>query len=499
MRVDPVEVPARAPEGLTRRLAAGRGPMLVAAGAVALLMAVSSRYGWHRDELYFFAAGKRLAWGYVDQPPLVPVVARVSSELFGGSLVGLRLVPALAIGAVVLLSAAMAGDLGGGRRARLLAAIAAALCPVLIGAGHLLATATFDVLAWTVLTWLVVRALAGGDERLWLAVGAVAGIGFLNKHSMVLVVGALGVALLLGARRGVLRSPWVWGGVAIAVVLALPNVAWHASNDWPVVDMTESLQDESESIDGALFVPLQFGMTAFTAVVWLPGLWWLLRAPAARQWRAVGVAYLILVGFFVITAGKPYYLAGMYPVLFAAGAVWWEQRGRMTLPTTVVALSALGLVMAIPVRPASSAADVPVEDLELEFGAQLGWEDLVDHVAVAHDSLASEGDEVAIVTANYGEAGAVDRFGPSHGLPGASSPHNNYWLWGPPGGETDRAVVVGFGRADVEEWFADCRLVWRFRTPHGVASEEEGEPVWACRDQRVDWDTLWPELQAYRA
>jgi hypothetical protein len=244
---------------------------------------------------------------------------------------------------------------------------------------------------------------------------------------------------------------------------------------------------------------LQFGITALTAIVWLPGLWWLLRDPEAARWRAVGVAYLLLVALFVITAGKPYYLAGMYPVLFAAGGAWWERRGRMALPVTVVVVSAVGLVMAIPVLPAARAADIPVEDLELEVGAQLGWEELVDHVAVAYHSLTSGGEDAVIVTSNYGSAGAVDRFGPSRGLPLAASPHNNYWLWGPPRTDTDRAVVVGFARADVEEWFADCRLVWRFRTPHGVASEEEGAPVWACQDQRVSWEALWRGLRSYRA
>lgn len=484
---------------MLRRAAAAWVPLLIAAGSVALLVSVSGRYGWHRDELYFFEAAKRLAWGYVDQPPFTPAVARVSYELFGDSLVGLRLFPALAIGAVVLLTTSMARDLGGGQRARVVAALGAGLCPVFLGAGHLLSTATFDLLAWAVLTWLVVRLLAGGDERLWLAVGAVVGIGFLNKHTMVFVVAALAIALLLGGRRVMFTSRWLWAGAVVASLLALSNVAWHAVNDWPVFDMTASLQDESEPVDSVAFIPSQLGMTALTAIVWLPGLWWLLRVPAGKQWRAVGVAYLLLVALFVITAGKPYYLAGMYPVLFAAGGVWWERRGRVGLPATVVILGAVALVMALPVLPAARAGDVPVEDLEVEFGAQLGWEQLVDHVEVAYGTLVSRGGETVIVTSNYGEAGAVDRFGPSRGLPNAHSPHNNYWLWGPPRGDADQAVVVGFPLAEVEEWFNNCQLTWRFRTPHGVASEEEGRPVWSCVGRRVSWDELWPQIKSYRA
>jgi hypothetical protein len=492
-------MPAAPEQDVVLRRVVSRGPLLIAAGVVALLLAVSPRYGWHRDELYYFAAGKRLAWGYVDQPPFTPTVARVSYELFGHSLVGLRLFPALAIGAVVLLTASMAADLGGGRRARLVAALAAGLCPVFLGAGHLLSTATFDLLAWAVLTWLVVRLLAGGDERLWLAVGSVVGIGFLNKHTMVFVVAALAAGVLLGGRRQVFASPWFWAGAALASLLALPNLAWQAANDWPVFDMTASLQDESEALDSVVFVPAQLGMTALTAIVWLPGLWWLLRVPAGKCWRPVGVAFLLLVALFVITAGKPYYLSGMYPVLFAAGGVWWEQREQFALPVTVVVSGAAALLLALPVLPAERAADVTAEDLEVEFGAQLGWQELTEKVEAAYRPLISRGGEAVIVTSNYGEAGAVDRFGPSRGLPGAYSPHNNYWLWGPPRVDTDQAVLVGFPRHDIAEWFADCQLEWRFRTPHGVASEEEGKSVWACQDQHVSWDKLWPKLKSYRA
>ncbi len=213
----------------------------------------------------------------------------------------------------------------------------------------------------------------------------------------------------------------------------------------------------------------------------------------------MGVAYLLLVAFFVITAGKPYYLAGMYPVLFAAGGVWWERRERSVLPAAAVVVGAGALIMALPILPAKRAADIPVEDLELEFGAQLGWEELVHHVDAAYRSLAAAGEDPVIVTSNYGQAGAVDRYGPSRGLPQAYSPHNSYWLWGPPSADSDQAVLVGFERHDVESWFESCELTWRFRTPHGVASEEEGRPVWACNGKRQSWDELWPEMKAYRA
>lgn len=468
----------------------------VAMASVALLLAVAGRYGWHRDEMYFFEAGRHLAWGYVDFPPGVAAMGRLARLLFGDSLIGFRLFSALAIGAVVLITAAMARDLGGQRRAQFIAALGAGFSPVVLGAGHLVSTTTFELLAWATLTWLMVRLLAGGDERLWLVVGAVIGLGFLVKHSMLFAVVALVAALVIVGRASTLRSALLWAGAGIAAIVMLPNVLWHAANGWPVFDMLASLRDESETVDAVAFVPAQLGMTGLTAVIWLPGLWWLLRRREAERWRPLGIAYLVLAAFFVLTAGKPYYLIGMYPVLFAAGGVWWQGRHRRWIPVAAVVVGASGLVVALPLLPPDRVADLPVEDLEVEFGAQLGWERFVDDVAVAHRGL--DGDAV-IVTSNYGTAGAIDLYGPARGLPEAHSPHNHYWFWGPPPDTSEHAVVIGFAEDDVRQWSFDCTLVARFRTPHGVASEEEGSPIWACTGRRQPWPDLWPDLKSLRA
>ncbi|HVM39982.1 MAG TPA: glycosyltransferase family 39 protein [Acidimicrobiia bacterium] len=476
----------------------GWTPLVVAAGAFALLMAVAGRYGWHRDELYFFEAGRHLSWAYVDFPPVVAGLARLSRELFGASLVGLRLWPALAVGATVLLAAATAVRLGGSRRAAGLAALATGLCPAVLGAGHLLSAATIELLLWAAITFVVVGLLDGDDERRWLLLGGLVGIAFLAKHSVVFLVAALLVGLVTTGRARVLRSRWLWGGAVIALALAAPNVWWHATHDWPVLEMLESLSDESEAVDAFVFVPAQIGMTFLATVVWLPGLVWLLRSPQSAAWRSVGVAYLVLVVVLSISGAKPYYLLGMYPVLMAAGGVWWGRRGRTAIPVTAVAVGSLGALMALPILSPDRAAEFPSEDLELEFGAQLGWEELADHVAVAYGQLTADGDRAVVVTSNYGSAGAVDLYGPARGVPGGWSPMNHEWLWGPPP-EADDAVIVGFERDQVEEWFARCSLEWRFVAPHGVAAEENGGPVWACEGLRTPWADLWPDLRRYRA
>jgi hypothetical protein len=229
--------------------------------------------------------------------------------------------------------------------------------------------------------------------------------------------------------------------------------------------------------------------------VWIPGLRWLLRD---ERLRVLGVAYLTLLVVFLVGRGKPYYVAGMYPVLLAAGAVAWEQRERrrVALPLIIGLTLVIGLPIALPILPVDRAKDHPIEDLELELGAQLGWVDQVDRLAALRRTVDGP---VTILTSNYGEAGAVELYGPSRGLPRAYSGHNNEWLWGPPPHETPVTITVGFSDDDLRPLFADCQARGRFRERHGVANEEEGATFHVCRGQRAPWSALWPQLKIYSA
>lgn len=472
-----------------------RVPWGIAAGVVGLLLAIAPRYGWHRDELYFLQCGRRLAWGYVDQPPLTPFLARVSNELFGANLVGLRLFPALALGGVVLLTAATARELGGGRRAEITAAAAAAVSPLFLGMGHLLVTATFDLLAWTAITYLVVRILGRDDDRLWLAVGVVAGVGLLNKHTVLFVMfGVVAGLLSTPAGRRHFGRPWLWAGGAVALLVWAPNLVWQAQHDWPVVEMLQSLNDEPATEDVILFLPSQLLILGGLVLVWIPGLRRLLRD---ERMRVLGVAYLVLLVVFLVGRGKPYYTAGLYPVLLAAGAVAWAQRERRAgLPWIIGLTLLIGLPMAVPVIPTAWARHHPVEDLQLELGAQLGWPELVDRVAEVRDVVDGP---VTILTANYGQAGAIELYGPSRGLPLAYSGHNNEWLWGPPPRETPVTITVGLPTERLRALFGDCERVGVLGPPQGVASEEDGTELHICQDQRAPWSVLWPRLKNYSA
>ena len=467
-------------------------PAAIAFAVVVVLVVLAPRYGWHRDELYFLQCGRRLSWAYVDQPPLTPALARLVDEVFGPSLLALRAMAAFAIGGVVYLAGSLARHLGGDSRAIVFAAIVAATVPLFLGMGHLFSTATFDLLAWTVILWLVVRLLRTGDTRWWVGIGVAFGVGALNKHTVVFLAVGLAAGFLLTPARRLLVTRWLAAGVMVAAVLVAPNLWWHATHGWPVVAMMRSLSAESGVEDHALFVPAQIGQVGPAVVVALVGLrsLWKGRSPVA-------FAYLVLVAVFVVTAGKPYYLAGMYPVLLAAGAAQWSARRMSTRAIAAIAVAGavLSLAVALPMAPAEWHRSNPIEDLEYEVGAQLGWPEMVDVVA----RVAGPHRDVAVYAQNYGEAGALDLYGRARGLPPAASPHNHYWWWGPPK-EADVTIVVGVPDGALPDLrFGRCERVHTLAAVHGVLSEEAGRAVHVCRDHQRRWSDLWDGLRLYSA
>ena len=306
-------------------------PAIAVAGVMfAGLMALSGAYGFHGDEMYFVVAGQHPALGYVDQPPLTPLLSAASVALFGVSPTAIRLLPALEMALVVILIALIARDLGGSRRAQILAAITAALSGYL-GAGHLDTTTEPDLLVWAIVLWLLVKLLAGGDRRLWLAVGVATGIGLENKDTILFLGAGLAVGLVLARRWDVVRSPWAWSAIGIAVLLWLPNLAWQATNGWPQLTMAQAISAYADDNRGQI-VPL---LWLFTGPLLFPvtaaGLVWFLRAKAAAPWRALGIAALVALALVVVSGGKAYYAIGSVPVFMAAGAILldrWLARGH---------------------------------------------------------------------------------------------------------------------------------------------------------------------------
>jgi 4-amino-4-deoxy-L-arabinose transferase-like glycosyltransferase len=485
-------------------------PVLAIAGAVVLvLLAVAGRYGYHRDELYFLACGRRLAWGFVDQPPMTPALARLSDGLFPGSLVGLRIWSAMTASALVVLAGLTARELGAGRRGQIGAAVAAACTPGILVAGHLLSTATFDLLAWALATFLVIRLVRRTDPRLWLLVGAVVGVGLENKWSIVFLVAGLVIGLVATPERRLLVSPWFVAGVAIAFAFWLPNLVWQTDHGWPQVDMIRTIQGDSAGLGGTIaWFPLQLVITGFVpAAVWIAGLVRVLRDDDARPFRFLGIAYVVLALVFAVSAGdKSYYAAGLYVPLYGAGAVplerWLARHRRGAIrPGAYVALAATTLLLlpaALPILPATSLRDTSINDLNPETGEQIGWPALVADVARAWRRIpAAERSSAILLTANYGEAGAIERFGPTLGLPQPYSGHNNYWWWGPPPSDTRTVVLVGWSRQYAERYFRSVVLAGTIRNAFDLANDEEGAPIWIATRPWRPLPAMWPALRHY--
>jgi 4-amino-4-deoxy-L-arabinose transferase-like glycosyltransferase len=486
----------------------GRTATLVLLGLAAVKLAAhlatAGRYGWHRDELYYAAAGRHLAFGYPDFPPVTPLLARLSEVAFGGSLTGFRVLPALAGAAMVVLAGLLARELGGGPAAQVLAGLAALASPMLLGANALMQTVTFDQLAWVVVLYLLARLLRTGDPRWWLAVGAAVGVGLQTKFTMLTLALGIAVGILATPVRRQLRTPWPWLGAAIAAALLAPNLIWQAANGWPTLEFldhqTTDVAGEESPLSFALDTLLLVGPLALP--LWVGGF---LVLFSQVRYRMLGWACLVPPVVVLVTQAKGYYVGPLYPLLLAAGAVGVERlaarRGRPWLiRAAVTAVVVGGLVaapIALPLLPTRQMVDTGLVEAREDWAEMLGWPELAATVAEAWQQLPpSERARASIVTGNYGQAGAIDLFGPGLGLPAATSGHNGYWFWagdGQPGGPV---VAVGISAERLAGLCDGARQVATLGNPYGVANDERGGPVVVCTSTRLPL-RAWPHLRHF--
>jgi hypothetical protein len=477
----------------------------------AVLMALSGRYGFSHDELYFLACAQHLQASYVDQPVLTPLLAWVSLKLFGVSLPGLRVWPALAAWATVVIAGLTAREFGGGRRAQLLAAVATATMPVLLAADHLAEPTAYDMLAWAGLALVVARIGRTGEVRWWLAGGLVLGLGLANKHSVGLFAVALVIGAMLSGGRAMVWNRWFAAGVVIAAAFTIPDIWWQAQHQWATISMTRALSQENGgpgNISG--WVIGQLFMTALALVwVWVAGLRFLWRS-GRPLWRALAWAYGLLFVFFALTTGaKIYYLAGAYIYLLAAGAVtidrWLAARpGRFRNLLLATGLTTvLTLPLALPVLP---AADIDwTYKINPPLAQSIGWPQLVSTVRTVWTSLPpGQRASAVIFTANYGEASAINVLGQGTGLPTAVSGHNTYWWWGPGNPHATTVVAVmpgprggGGDAAYLQQFFTSVRAVATLSNPYRIHNGDYGGHVYLCTGPRLPWGQMWPRLRSY--
>jgi 4-amino-4-deoxy-L-arabinose transferase-like glycosyltransferase len=497
--------PSQTIAGFDRRV------LVVGAVLFVVLMAVSPWYGFDRDELYFFDAGRHLQGGYVDQPLFTPLLARITLDLFGVSLPGLRLWPALAGWATVVIGGLTARELGGTRRAQLIAAIGTATMPVLLAVDHLTGPTAFDILAWSGLALIVIHIGRTGDVRWWPVAGAVLGLGLTNKHSIAFFAIAFTVgAVISGGRRDVVNR-WFAIGAALAVAFTLPDVIWQAQHGWATITMTRHLNQENGGIGNVpSWLVGQLLMTAFVMIwVWIPGLRSLWRS-SRPLWRSLAWAYGLLFVFFMLTSGaKIYYLAGAYVYLLAAGAVVVDERltaGIGTfrhLMTSTALCTAIAWPLVLPLLPASDIGwtaavnEVPTESL--------GWHSLVASVDTAWRAIPAEQRQHAVImAADYGEAGAINELGRGTGLPIAVGDQNSEWWWGPGNPDATTVLAVAPGPQDVTgykryltRFFGSVKTVATLTNPQGVHNQEWGGHLYVCTEPREQWALMWPRLRHY--
>ncbi len=491
------------------QLAAGVLIVLCAIKLALHLFTSVRHYGYFRDELYYLDLARHLDWGYVDCAPLIAVYAK-AALLMGGSLAALRIIPAIAGAVLIIITMLLARELGGGRYAQLLAGLAILLAPAYLSTDSLLSMNAFEPLYWMACALVLARILRTGESRLWLRFGVFAGLGLENKHSTLSFGFAVVVALLLTQHRQEFAKRWIWIAGAIALALFLPNIIWQIRHHFPTIEDLGNVRRMGKNVvlGPMAFVKEQIlDMGPILLLVWLPGLVWLLRK---RTWRVLGVTFVVFFVLMEIAHAKNYYVFPIYPMAFAGGAIaieeWLASKAAWTraMVVAVVVIASIPLVPmttwmlspehllayqnAIGFKPAKqevhheSLLNQPIAD-------QFGWPEMVREVAGIYDSLPpAERAETGIWAGNYGEAGAINLFGPQYGLPRAYSRHQNHWYWGPPPQVYKNLIVLEWDHDDVAD---NCTSYQPFEHYERWGMGEENTPIYLCRGVKFDIQKIW--------
>jgi Dolichyl-phosphate-mannose-protein mannosyltransferase len=516
----------------------------VALAKLLLHIYFNNRYGYFRDEFDYMSCGDHLQWGYVDQPPLVPFLIHICRAVLGDSLRSIRFIPALSSSLLVVQTAVLARELGGRRYAMLLSAVCAVIVPQYLSNGSLLGTNCLEPNLWMGCAYFAILAIKQNNPRHWLWFGVCAGIGLENKYTIAIFGLGIVVGLLLTAQRRAFLSPWIWMGGFVAFLIFLPNLLWNIHNDWPFVQLMRAIRAEGRDV---VWGPAQFFLqqvlitNPLAAPLWLGGLFALLFSAPPRPYRLLGWSYLVTYTMLFLLHGKNYYLAPIYPMLLAAGAValeQWLDRPSLDRPgldhpglnpspsvaprlqwlkrTIVISLLVSGIHLMPVVVPVLSPEHflayaktlgfkLPVNEysharaaLPQWYADQFGWKEIADEAEVAWNRIPVERRaDCAIFGQDYGQAGAIDFFGRAHALPSALSGDRTYWLWGPRGYSGNCMIVLGDRREHLQELFEQVEFVGT-STDNRWALESQID-VYICTGAKFGTLTqLWPQLKRWR-
>jgi 4-amino-4-deoxy-L-arabinose transferase-like glycosyltransferase len=541
------------------------GPAIVfylAASKLLIQLITARRYGIFRDELYYLACAEHLDWGYVDQPPAIALIAWLARHTFGSSLLGLRLLPAIAGAALVWLTGKVTREMGGGRFAQALAALAILVASIFLVFHHWLTMNAFEPLIWMGAAWCVVRAINTGRASYWFWFGVIVGVGLQTKYSVVFFVFGIVLGLLLTSDRQYLKSKWIWLGALAALAIFLPNLLWLVKHDFPFLELMRNIRESGRDVARgpvAFIADQALIMNPILFPLWASGLVWLFFGKREGEWRngepikgnkgnvrqgehndsvvpenrhpyrIFGWAYVAMLVTFIVLEAKNYYLAPVYPILFAAGAIGFERltsevqgsrsHFRQLLLFPLLRWLYVGLVIligaalaplslpilspevyvryqkALGVEP-SKAENQETGPLPQFFADEFGWEEMTRAVAQVYNSLPpNEREQTAIFANSYGQAGAIDFFGAKYGLPKAISNHQNYWYWGPRNYTGAIVIVLGSDGEGDREHFKTVNSVGRTYYPY--SRRDEHFEIFLCRGLKESLHSLWPKIKKW--
>ena len=493
----------------------------LSAATLVLHLFAGRNYGYFVDELYHLACGRHLDWGYVDQPPLIAAIAWGVRVTLGQSLFAIRFLPALAAAIEVALAALIARELGGRRFAQLLTCLSVMIAPGILMIDGLLTMNAFEPLFWLGCAYLFIRIVNGGDQKLWIWIGVLAGLGLENKYSMLIFGAGIVIGMLLTPQRRLFLSPWPWIGGAIAFLLFLPNVLWNIQHHFPFLEMLANTQRGGRNVAlSPLTFFIQEAVTLFplTLPIWLTGLWFFFFSRAGKPYRALGWAWLFTAAVIATLSPRIYYLYPAMPLLFAAGGVAWEdwlQQPKFVLLkiaylVPMVVLGALAVPFSVPVLSPeayirySNFLNFQPPRIETHklgpmpqlYADQFGWENMVEKVAGAYNKLPADvRARTAIFAKNYGQAGAIDLLGPKYGLPSAISGHQSYFLWGPRNFTGESIIVLGSDEADLKMHCLSVQKVANVYHPYSMPYEHFD--VFHCRGLKQPLKEYWPRVKSW--
>jgi 4-amino-4-deoxy-L-arabinose transferase-like glycosyltransferase len=488
--------------------------LAIALGLIILHTLTNGQYGFHRDELATLNDAHYLSWGYVAYPPVTPFFGRISLDLFGTSLRGFRFFAALAQAVSVVLAGLMARELGGKRLAQVVAALAVAVSPVSLASGALLQYVAFDYLCWVLTAYFILRLLRTEEPRLWLAIGASIGLGMMTKYTMIFLVTGIVAGLLLTDARRYLKSRWLWLGVALSLLIFLPNLVWQIQHHFISLDFLKHIHARDirwGRTQGFLPDQLKIAANPLTIPLWLAGLFFYFRVPDGKRFRMIGWIFVVTLVLFVVAKGRGYYLAPAYPMLLAAGAVLEERWvaslsvgwSRLVRVGTFALLAIGGVMIAaivLPLAPVNSAWWNVASKLNGDLREEIGWPELVAEVARIRDTLSPDDrSKLGILGTNYGEAGAIDLYGPAYGLPKPISGINSFWARGYGNPPPQVLIVLGLSQEHMNEHFGPCQLAGHITNSYGVKNEEtEDHPdIYVCRQFKQSWPDFWNDFRYY--